>query len=607
VLFVAMALGVHQLAFLCDDAFIHFRYVANLHDGHGLVWNRAPFAPVDGCTGFAWPILLWATWQWTGIEPPVAANWLSAGFGGLQFLLLVVAVLRLRRRDGERAGDAVALLALAVIVGNRSFLQWMTGGLDTALYNLCFLAWTLLAFAPRPFTTRWLALWSMGAALGAVARPEGTLPVAATIAAAGWMVLRQRISRRSFVVGLLPLTAVVVTMVARRVYYGDWLPNTFYAKVVESWPEAGWRYGACFALEHGTWFVAGLAVLWLGIEHLRQPSFLWRCLVDRSPAVLAVTACLAHVAYYVLRVGGDHFEYRVFSQFVPLAVLATAAMALRLAYGRWLTIGSLLGLGVAASAGWIHLALTRDMPIHGFRAIAPKVPACAQPLARWFDRQQAWLLFQNVGVRCQHHAYLLAQHFLPPFPGRLRLEQSPDPFPIFPAHGVGVVGWALPDCAILDLHGLNDRVVARTPVRGTGLPLTREFLRPVIDAADTTKDGWFDEAEIRQALGALGGGDGRNDPGDYFVAILLAVFAETRPDALTMAEADRISELLLHARAMAHERHPPPGYVEAFEPNVVVADGKVVAKARTAPMTAERIRAIEAEWYAKALAGALRR
>jgi hypothetical protein len=47
---VILALGVvvvvsaFALRFSCDDAFITFRYVANAHAGHGLVWNPAPFS-----------------------------------------------------------------------------------------------------------------------------------------------------------------------------------------------------------------------------------------------------------------------------------------------------------------------------------------------------------------------------------------------------------------------------------------------------------------------------------------------------------------------------------------------------------------------------------
>ena len=39
---------------LFDDAMISMRYACNLAHGNGLVWNPAPFAPVEGYTSFAW-------------------------------------------------------------------------------------------------------------------------------------------------------------------------------------------------------------------------------------------------------------------------------------------------------------------------------------------------------------------------------------------------------------------------------------------------------------------------------------------------------------------------------------------------------------------------
>ena len=47
--FLAWNVGRH--GFLCDDAFISFRYVRNLVDGHGLVFNRGR-ARSDSCKDF---------------------------------------------------------------------------------------------------------------------------------------------------------------------------------------------------------------------------------------------------------------------------------------------------------------------------------------------------------------------------------------------------------------------------------------------------------------------------------------------------------------------------------------------------------------------------
>ena len=50
--------GWHLFYFLTDDAYITFRYVSNSLAGRGLVWNPAPFRPVEGYTSFLWAIVL---------------------------------------------------------------------------------------------------------------------------------------------------------------------------------------------------------------------------------------------------------------------------------------------------------------------------------------------------------------------------------------------------------------------------------------------------------------------------------------------------------------------------------------------------------------------
>ena len=46
-------------------------------------------------------------------------------------------------------------------------------------------------------------------------------------------------------------------------------------------------------------------------------------------------------------------------------------------------------------------------------------------------------------------------------------------------------------------------------------------------------------------------------------------------------------------RTMAHDRGPPPGYVECFEPNVTLLADRVVVAPRAQPLTADRIRKCE--------------
>ncbi|MBL8752454.1 MAG: hypothetical protein JNK15_04055 [Planctomycetes bacterium] len=603
--------GASQLDFLCDDAFIHFRYVANAHAGHGLVWNREPFAPVDGYTGVGWPLLLWAVWAWFGVEPPASVNTVSMLLGLVQVAIVVFAAAGLRDAAGRRQPFAVGALVVAVVVGNRTFLQWFSGGLDTPMFNVGFVGWVVWAFRRRANGCGWLLGWSSWALLATLARADGMVLVAATGAVACCEWLQRRRSLQASVVGLAPLAVVAAQFVWHFAYYGDWLPNTYYAKIGEPWPESGLRYLATFALEHGTWALPVLVLAWLVGEHLRRPTFLGQVVRTRPAAVAAVAAVVFHAGYYVVKVGGDHFEWRVFSQLVPLAALAVAAMASRL-FGVRGVLATTAGFGVLSSAGWLHYAWTNPMPSHGFVAIADRLPALLQPIGRFYDRHQAWLRFHNVCLRCQHHATILAE-FSRPFAAQPKLREPVTEVPVLAAAAVGVVGWSLPDVAILDVHGLNDRIVARTPSHRSGPVLDRAYFAPLFAAADADHDGDLDAAELRTVLAQVAVANGAdpakaNQPdagADFLIEVMLAIHARATPHVLTLDEALGIPDMLLRARSMAHERHPPPGYVEDFAPNVSI-DGDVVrTTARAVPLTAERVRELELKWWQKARAGTL--
>ena len=66
--------------FLTDDAFISFRYVRNLLEGHGLVFNPGEY--VEGYTNFLWILELAALWGLFDLRPEHAANWLSVAYTG---------------------------------------------------------------------------------------------------------------------------------------------------------------------------------------------------------------------------------------------------------------------------------------------------------------------------------------------------------------------------------------------------------------------------------------------------------------------------------------------------------------------------------------------
>jgi arabinofuranosyltransferase len=529
---VALALvGWRELYFLTDDAYIAFRYVANGMLGRGLVWNPPPFAPVEGYTSFLWVALLGLVWWATGSEPPAVANALACAFSLLLLALVWRWIARLALPPKlERWRLAILALVVVGLAANRTFLTWSSSGLETALFALLFVAWVREAMRmPGRRGTWWLPGLSTIAALSALARPDGLLLALATpVLAAVDAVQRPRAGGwRKEPLLLAPLLLVVVHLLWRRSVYGLWLPNTYYAKQGGGWAEAGLRYLGAFILEYAWWTVLALAIVAtaarLASRNRSAPAW-W---AERAQAVVVLGVVLAHLGFYVVWIGGDHFEYRVFAHLVPLLLIAAAALAAD-AFGRrplvalaalfMVVLGSLPLPWVA----WREESrfTTREETRARVPRIAERLPQPLRLVARAWEAQLAWLLPRGVGVRQPEHA-AFERHMRELLPsrregGRLGWDEMASDRPVAVMNSVGVGGWVLPHVAILDARGLNDRVVAR---------------------------------HLRD--------DGR--------------------------------------RYLAHDRRPPPGYVECFRPNVVPR--MALARPREQPLGDPEIRGCEAAWW----------
>lgn len=455
--------GWLEFWFLTDDAFITFRYISNRQLGLGYVWNAPPFRPVEGYSNFLWMVLLDAVWSVLRIEPPAAANTLSLVCAGLA----TWRIWSWSSASTTSASLARPLLALGLLLSNRTFLTWSSSGLETSLFNLLLLLWFEQAWrhGDQRRGSPGFALLCLWASLAALTRPDGLLLFGATVV----MALLPRTSRRGsagwFAGAGLSLSLVPLHLLWRRSTYGEWLPNTYYAKHVAPWPEAGLKYLVSFVLEYGYW-ACGLAALGLLFARFRRPS-----MGLEKPSLfrpVAVATFLAHTAYYVLRVGGDHFEYRVLSHWVPLLALAWATLLVGLS-SVWLRVTALaLSLLAALPIQWAHWSASRVLTTRNQTwklkvPVAPLLGSFVAPLTEWFDTQQAWLIEHHVCMRHQEHK-VFGEEQRRSYPARQQVGSSGEDLPVIALTTVGVPGWAYPNVAVIDLFGLNDYVVARTPV-----------------------------------------------------------------------------------------------------------------------------------------------
>ncbi len=461
-------IGRNLLWFLTDDAFITFRYVSNSVLGHGYVWNPPPFRPVEGYSSFLWVLILDGVWRLTGSPPPVVANGVALGCSFLSLVLAAVLVLRLRWRAELFAWRFVfAGLVLLGLVTNRTFLTWSSSGFETALFNLLVFAWLAVGVGAGPMHPRRVVAMSTLAACLHLARPEGVLFAAATIA---MFILapRERAWRwPNALADCTPLLVIPIHFLWRHSFYGEWLPNTYYAKIVGAWPASGARYALSFVLEYALWFPL-VAVLVAAATQKRVTTA--RMVSPSRTAWICILTLVAHVSYYTFIVGGDHFEYRVYSHllapgFVGLVWLANQSR-LR---GRTVTLLLAAQIALALPLPWSHWARTRHLQTRETTrrmrvAVAPHWPPVLREYARLFDGLQAWLIEHWVCVRHQEHK-VNQEYLVTLYPSRAEGEQLPaGGFPVHAFQAVGVASWTLPHVNVIDLLGLNDWVIARTPV-----------------------------------------------------------------------------------------------------------------------------------------------
>lgn len=481
---VAVYFGWRLFWFLTDDAFIAFRYISNAHLGYGYVWNAPPFRPVEGYTSFLWVVLLDVVWRITGVEPPAAANNITLLFTYLTLFLGGLMVLKMNLgKELERFRLLFLCLVLAGVITNRTFLAWSSSGLETAMFNFFLTLWVYCGLFLDNNGRRWLLWLSLTTALLCLTRPDGLLFAMVTIvlsAKALWEASKAGKSPLELfkqALGTTPLLIIPAHVLWRHSAYGTWLPNTYYAKAIPGrwWYQSGLRYLGSFVLEYALWFwlLLFMAVL---VVYLRRVKAIRNLAQISVTHVLVCLTVVAHMLYYTIIIGGDHFEYRVFSQLV-LFIFATFLWGLNALRLPGKIAISLFALFIACSwpIPWLHWSATHNLTSRRqtyymtgsvARVLQKSVPWTPRFVLRYvstFDRLQYWLIERSVCMRHQEHKmfYVYQTTILPPREEGMVLPDKE--YPVTRATSVGVISWVLPRVNIIDTMGLNDYVVARNP------------------------------------------------------------------------------------------------------------------------------------------------
>lgn len=426
VLLLCAAFVAHALAFRFtqDDAYISLRYAKNLVDGHGLVFN--PGERLEGYTNFSWTLLLALVLK-LGLPPIAAATWLGIAFAvGAIFWAARLA------RAIEGAWGPASVLTAALVAGTSAFALWSTGGLETALFTLLVTGAIERGTAPG-VGTRGRAAAAALFCLAAFTRPEAPLlfalwlamRAADTLSGAGPLAEPRGV--RGLLRDVLVFSLPLVPYAAWKLwYFGDLLPNTFYAKAGASleYLNRGIAYTREYFGDYALFGVApALALLAVARAGLRSVE-------------ARILLIWAGVAAYVIVVGGDVLHvHRFWLPILPAGCVLVARGA------------DIAGKWLALRAGRRHLSA-------GFATAIVAVLVGTGLARNWSSIQSRRATEIGFVENMTETGRWLAQNFPPD--AKVAITT------------VGAISY-YSGLHIIDMLGLTDREVARHPKRIEGL------------------------------------------------------------------------------------------------------------------------------------------
>jgi hypothetical protein len=334
---VFLLLAQRVFVYVPDDAFITYRYSANLAHGFGPVFNPGGVVRLEsGATvpdrteGYSCPLFMAVASVLTRILPGMDILLKAKLFCLLCGIVILMLIQRLAARLKLPAWAQAA--APLVLAGHSSFVICSVSGMETIFQALLVTSATLLlitelqaltgpaALVDGPQAVRpraWSALLFAACALN---RPEGVL---FGLAALGWILVVLRLKRRAYTLRWVPqfILPAALFLLWRHGFYGLWLPNTYYAK--HMLPEEAITKGGAYLLRSlfpaiaGAPLAIGAAALWwlAVLGGAVSPRF------TRPPGSLVNLMVCCQIVF-VQQSGGDGMGgWRFMAPVVPLLTL----------------------------------------------------------------------------------------------------------------------------------------------------------------------------------------------------------------------------------------------------------------------------------------------
>jgi arabinofuranosyltransferase len=330
VAFVAW-LGNDRQSLGIDDANIFLNYAESLARGDGLMYS-IDIPLVEGFTSFLWVIFISVLVKFGGNE-----------FSILCLVIFILAVTHFLLAKvllhGKDETDRPKLLVayFVLVSSSAAYSSWMTITLmDITLYGLLIALFTFILIVPNKESEFRFNLALLIFLTAYWVRPEGV--VVGLVAFLATLIKWQgRISKVKYLLMLLMLCISVLSLtVFRYIYFGELLPNTYFAKVS---PSRAYDFGLG---SQYLWNYVSSAILFLafcvllGLSQLRQIKISissygsFRRFFENSQN-LYIFLFLTLVTTLPVLTGGDHFKlFRFFQPSFPLFCILVVDLLYRI-------------------------------------------------------------------------------------------------------------------------------------------------------------------------------------------------------------------------------------------------------------------------------------
>jgi arabinofuranosyltransferase len=452
-------------SWVCDDAFVTFRVVDNLLNGHGLTWNTA-----ERVQAYTNPLWLFVTAIFNVVISDVS---LAAQLAA--YLSCLLALLYYYRKTENVVTFTFFFL---LVISSKAFMDYTSSGLENPLNYLLITIFYLHYFHSykenEPPQTKDIFFLLIIASLAFVSRMDMVLLVSfpllhlliKSVKNYKWKLVK------IISIGTLPASLWVLFAL---VYYGFLFPNTYYAKLSHGIPDALIvRQGLSYVLNSLVYDPVSLITIALAAAlavHKKSVGF----------AIAALSAVL--YVLYTIKVGGDFMSGR----YIAVPFLLAAIVVSRLIEKSEVTVAM-----IAILVAWNII-----------NPLAPIKSGAAY--------ESAWNWKDYNGIHDERGAYNKATNLLLYNPIKSMFERGlerwtrkgirirANPAGTSAIGGIGMAGYyAGPDKYIVDFFALSDTFLARLPASKTYVynfhighferAIPRGYMRSVEEGKNLLKD-----------------------------------------------------------------------------------------------------------------------